>query len=57
MTGQEQRRIRGARHLACTVEMASTTRPVDVAVIDEVPAADQILVTGLISKQCWMQLT
>ncbi|KAK9809601.1 hypothetical protein WJX73_006619 [Symbiochloris irregularis] len=36
LTGQEQRKVAGANHLACTVEMASTTKPVDVAVIDEV---------------------
>lgn len=28
--------VAGARHVACTVEMASVTRAVDVAVVDEV---------------------
>ena len=35
VTGQEKRRREGARHVACTVEMADVTRPVAVAVIDE----------------------
>ena len=34
VTGQGRRR-EGARHVACTVEMADVTRPVAVAVIDE----------------------
>jgi hypothetical protein len=28
--------VKGAQHAACTVEMASVVRPVDVAVVDEV---------------------
>lgn len=36
VTGQERHEEPGARHTACTVEMASTRAPVDVAVIDEV---------------------
>ncbi|BDA48563.1 ATP-dependent RNA helicase SUV3L, mitochondrial [Coccomyxa sp. Obi] len=36
VTGQERRTVPGARHAACTVEMASVTRAVDVAVVDEV---------------------
>lgn len=36
VTGQEVRAVGGARHTACTVEMASTRRRVDAAVIDEV---------------------
>jgi ATP-dependent RNA helicase SUPV3L1/SUV3 len=36
ITGQERRLVEGARHVACTVEMASTRRKVDVAVIDEI---------------------
>lgn len=36
VTGQEIRQVQGANHTACTVEMASTTRNIGVAVIDEV---------------------
>lgn len=32
VTGQERREVAGARHTACTTEMASTSRAVDVAV-------------------------
>ncbi|EFA78455.1 Mitochondrial RNA helicase [Heterostelium album PN500] len=35
LTGQQNLVVRDARHLACTIEMASTNRLVDVAVIDE----------------------
>ncbi|KAL4452034.1 hypothetical protein ABPG75_007696 [Micractinium tetrahymenae] len=35
ITGQERREV-GAPHTACTTEMASTRRPVDVAVLDEI---------------------
>ena len=35
MTGEERQVLPGARHVACTVEMAHTSRTVDVAVIDE----------------------
>ena len=35
MTGEERQVFPGARHVACTVEMAHTSRAVDVAVIDE----------------------
>ena len=35
VTGQEKRASPGARHVACTVEMADVRRPVDVGVIDE----------------------
>ena len=35
MTGEERHFVPGARHVACTVEMAHTSRTVDVAVIDE----------------------
>ena len=35
ITGQEKKPVSGARHVACTVEMADTRRVVDVAVIDE----------------------
>ncbi len=35
MTGEERQLVPGARHVACTVEMAHTSRVVDVAVIDE----------------------
>ncbi len=35
MTGEERQVFPGARHVACTVEMAHTSRTVDVAVIDE----------------------
>jgi ATP-dependent RNA helicase SUPV3L1/SUV3 len=34
--GQERHATPGARHTACTVEMASTSQPVDVAVVDEI---------------------
>lgn len=36
VTGQERREQAGAAHTACTTEMASTRRVVDVAVVDEV---------------------
>lgn len=36
VTGQEVLRVPGARHVACTVEMASLTRHADVAVLDEI---------------------
>jgi ATP-dependent RNA helicase SUPV3L1/SUV3 len=36
LTGQERRHVPGARHVACTVEMADLAQPVDVAVIDEI---------------------
>jgi hypothetical protein len=36
ITGQEQERSEGARHVSCTIEMAQLDAPVDVAVIDEV---------------------
>ena len=35
MTGEERQVFPGAKHVACTVEMAHTSRTVDVAVIDE----------------------
>lgn len=35
VTGEERHIIAGAKHIACTVEMANTSRIVDVAVIDE----------------------
>jgi ATP-dependent RNA helicase SUPV3L1/SUV3 len=35
VTGEERQVFPGARHVACTVEMAHTSRFVDVAVIDE----------------------
>ena len=34
--GQERRVVEGASHAACTVEMASVSRPVECAVVDEV---------------------
>ncbi|KAI7846490.1 hypothetical protein COHA_000025 [Chlorella ohadii] len=36
ITGQERREVPGAGHTACTVEMVSMQRRVDVAVIDEI---------------------
>ena len=36
VTGQERVEVPGAQHVACTVEMASTTNVVEVAVIDEI---------------------
>lgn len=42
VTGQEVKRVEGARHTSCTVEMASTKRRVDVAIVDEIQmASDQ----------------
>ncbi len=35
VTGEERQIIAGAQHVACTVEMAHTSRIVDVAIIDE----------------------
>lgn len=35
LTGEERDIVPGARHVACTVEMADTNRIVDVAVVDE----------------------
>ncbi len=34
--GQEKHQPAGARHTACTVEMASLSQLVDVAVVDEI---------------------
>jgi ATP-dependent RNA helicase SUPV3L1/SUV3 len=36
VTGQERREVSGANHTACTVEMASLSQRVDVAIIDEI---------------------
>jgi len=36
LTGQEKKRVPFSNHVACTVEMASTQEPYDVAVIDEI---------------------
>jgi ATP-dependent RNA helicase SUPV3L1/SUV3 len=36
VTGQERRDVPGAQHTACTVEMASLSQRVDVAIIDEI---------------------
>ncbi|MEW5304194.1 MAG: hypothetical protein WDW36_006823 [Sanguina aurantia] len=36
MTGEEQREVPGAGHVACTVEMAPINRRWDVAVVDEI---------------------
>lgn len=36
VTGQEIKEVPGARHTACTVEMADLDREVEVAVVDEV---------------------
>jgi hypothetical protein len=38
ITGQERVEMPGARHVACTVEMANINAIVDVAVIDEIQA-------------------
>jgi ATP-dependent RNA helicase SUPV3L1/SUV3 len=35
LTGEERDIVPGARHVACTVEMADTSRIIDVAVVDE----------------------
>ena len=35
-TGQESQVLAGAKHVSCTIEMASTTRQWDCAVIDEI---------------------
>lgn len=35
-TGQERQVLAGAQHVSCTIEMASTTRQWDCAVIDEI---------------------
>ena len=35
-TGQERQVLEGAKHVSCTIEMASTTRQWDCAVIDEI---------------------
>ena len=35
LTGEERDIVPGARHVACTVEMADTSRIIDVAIIDE----------------------
>ncbi len=35
ITGEEENLIEGATHMACTVEMLDTTKPYDIAVIDE----------------------
>jgi len=36
VTGQEKQIVPGAEHISCTIEMLSTTKHVDVAVIDEI---------------------
>jgi ATP-dependent RNA helicase SUPV3L1/SUV3 len=36
LTGQEQIVVSGAKHVSCTVEMASTTQMYDVGVVDEI---------------------
>lgn len=36
MTGEEQKLLQGARHMACTVEMVPVDTRVDVAVVDEI---------------------
>lgn len=36
VTGEEQKKFDGASHVSSTVEMCNMTRPVDVAVIDEI---------------------
>ena len=36
VTGQERTDVHNAMHVSCTVEMASTSQVVDVAVIDEI---------------------
>lgn len=38
VTGQERTEVPNAKHVSCTVEMASTAQLVDVAVIDEIQA-------------------
>jgi len=35
LTGEERDIVPGARHVACTVEMADTSRIIDVAIVDE----------------------
>lgn len=40
--GQEKREVPGARHTACTVEMAGLTEEYDVAVIDEIQACTHL---------------
>ena len=35
-TGQERQILAGAKHVSCTIEMASTTRQWDCAVVDEI---------------------
>ena len=42
LTGQEKVRVPGARHTACTIEMASLSAPVDVAVVDEIQMIAQL---------------
>lgn len=36
LTGEEELRVRGARHTSCTIEKADIHKPYDVAVIDEI---------------------
>lgn len=36
MTGQEKREVPGSTHISCTIEMVSSTREYDVAVVDEI---------------------
>lgn len=59
VTGQERRQVAGARHTACTTEMASTSHPIDVAVSWLRRAAcgcgcDVLEVDLLLSKLCTM---
>lgn len=36
LTGQEKKEVPGATHKSCTIEMISTTKEYDVAVVDEI---------------------
>ena len=51
VTGQERIEVPGAKHVACTVEMANITQVVQVAVIDEIqvrgPAVYRVFYTRI----------
>lgn len=50
-TGQERQVLAGAQHVSCTIEMASTTRQWDCAVIDEIQVGPALASKAYV--RCW----
>ena len=50
ITGQERQMLAGARHVSCTIEMVSTTKQWDCAVIDEIQVSSQS--TSMVRLTC-----